>query len=398
MRIPCSSCGRVADIPAASGEVEFDCPSCGKRNQVRLIAAAPEQAAFRPPAPRPTRPFTPAPSRTGAYKKVLVSLMVLGALAALIHPGTFATFNATTQSPNNITSGTLLLDSNYNNADCISSSTGTISVTNSNTTCTAVITIPAGTTSVVSVPVKLKNIGNISASQLLVGATSTACGATTGAGVAAYNLSNSTTLTTALTNGQTGITSLAVTALPKAVTSGDPIRLNNGTTTFTATASANAAVNAIAISVNSFTSNAAYAIGAEVVDTTWTSTTYSGNTGNNLCYSTEMLAAETNSAFTATSGYGCMWGNTANGLITGCSLDSTHLVDSSTITQSYVQECAYNNGAGICASPAGSHQAASGLTAGATRYFLFAAQISAPPDNSYQGLTTSFNLTFQLIQ
>lgn len=399
MRIPCSSCGRATVVTADSGEVDFDCPHCGKRNHVRLIAAAPERSGVQPPVNRPTRPFTPAPSRTGAYKKVLVSLMVLGALAALIHPGTFATFNATTQSPNNITSGTLLLDSNYNNADCISSSTGTISATNSNTTCTAVLTIPAGTTSVVSVPIKLKNIGNINASQLLVGATSTSCAATSGAGVATYNLSNSTTLTTALTNGQTGIISLAVTALPIAVTSGNSIRLTNGSSTQTVTASANAAVNATSISVNSFTANAAYAVGSEVVDTTtWTSTTYGGNTANNLCQSTELMAAETNSSFTATSGYGCMWGNNVNGTITGCTLDSSHLADSSTTTQSYTFNCTYNNASGLCSTPSVAHQAATGLNAGATRYFLFAAQISAPPDNSYQGLTTSFNLTFELIQ
>ena len=398
MRIPCSNCGRVTTVSATSGDVEFDCQHCGNRNQVRLIAAASERPAARPANVLPARVPVQAGSRTGAYKKVLVSLMLLGALAALIHPGTFATFNATTQSSSSVTSGTLLLDNNYNNADCISSSTGTISTTNSNTTCTALITIPAGTTSAVSVPLKLKNIGNINASQLLVGATSTACAATTGAGSATYNLSNSTTLTSALSSG-TAYGTLSFTALPKAIASGDTIRTNNGTTTQNWTATAAAAVNATSVTVTSQTANANYAVGAEVVDTTaWTSTTYTGNTANNLCQSTELMVAETNSSFNATSGYGCMWGTNVNGTITGCNLDSTHLVDSSTATQSYVQNCAYNNASGLCSTPSVAHQAATGLTAGATRYFLFVAQIGAPPDNSYQGLSTTFNLTFELIQ
>jgi hypothetical protein len=80
------------------------------------------------------------------------------------------------------------------------------------------------------------------------------------------------TLTTALTNGQTGITALAVTALSHAVFAGDTIQLGRGAgggAVFQiVTASAGAAAGATSISINSFTSNAAYAIGVLVFDTT----------------------------------------------------------------------------------------------------------------------------------
>jgi hypothetical protein len=88
------------------------------------------------------------------------------------------------------------------------------------------------------------------------------------------NNSGSSTLTTALTNGQTGIVSLALASLPAA------IPLNNispatGATTVTVgygtgqtqqvTVNGAAAAGAVALTVSSYTSNAAYAIGAAVV-------------------------------------------------------------------------------------------------------------------------------------
>lgn len=72
------------------------------------------------------------------------------------------------------------------------------------------------------------------------------------------------TLTTALTNGQTAITSLAVTALTTAIASGANVYLVSGGNTQTVVASSAAAVGATTIAVNSFTSNAAYPIGTAV--------------------------------------------------------------------------------------------------------------------------------------
>lgn len=85
------------------------------------------------------------------------------------------------------------------------------------------------------------------------------------------NLANVTTLTTALTNGQTGVTSLAVAAIQNPVFSGDTMQIGNAGSAGTSpvqqvTASAYAAAGATSISVTSFTSNAAYATGTAVAD------------------------------------------------------------------------------------------------------------------------------------
>ena len=80
------------------------------------------------------------------------------------------------------------------------------------------------------------------------------------------NNDGSTTLTTALTNGQTGITSLAVAALPAAIPSGTIVQVGFGTgQTQSVTTSALASQGATSITVTSYTSNAAYAIGTNVV-------------------------------------------------------------------------------------------------------------------------------------
>lgn len=89
------------------------------------------------------------------------------------------------------------------------------------------------------------------------------------------NNSGSTTLTTALTNGQTGITSLAVAALPAAVPLDYPSPINTTPTVLTVgfgtgqtqnvTVNASASQGGTSITVVSYTSNAAYGIGSNVV-------------------------------------------------------------------------------------------------------------------------------------
>jgi len=80
------------------------------------------------------------------------------------------------------------------------------------------------------------------------------------------NNSGSTTLTTALTIGQAGVTALAVASLPAAMPSGTVLLLGYGTgQTQSVTTSALAIQGATSITVTSFTANAAYAIGTNVV-------------------------------------------------------------------------------------------------------------------------------------
>lgn len=84
--------------------------------------------------------------------------------------------------------------------------------------------------------------------------------------VAITDNAGDTSLTTALTNGQTGITSLAVAALPASIPSGTVLTIGYGTgQTQQVTTSALANSGATSISVNSFTANAAYGIGTAVV-------------------------------------------------------------------------------------------------------------------------------------
>lgn len=90
----------------------------------------------------------------------------------------------------------------------------------------------------------------------------------------------STTLQTALTNGQTGVTTLTVAALPASIPSGTTLTIGYGTgQTQNVTTSALANSGATSISVTSFTSNAAYAVGTNVVPVPTTSDNPSSVTG-----------------------------------------------------------------------------------------------------------------------
>ena len=74
------------------------------------------------------------------------------------------------------------------------------------------------------------------------------------------------TLTTALSLNQTGITSLAVSALPSAVALGDQLTISSGNSVQTVTASGPAAIGATTVSVLGFTSNYSQPIGTAVFD------------------------------------------------------------------------------------------------------------------------------------
>jgi hypothetical protein len=77
-------------------------------------------------------------------------------------------------------------------------------------------------------------------------------------------------LTTGLTASQSGITSLAVAALPYAIASGDEIMIGSGLTQQQVVASGAAAIGATSIPVTSFTSTYAQGVGTWVYDSTVT--------------------------------------------------------------------------------------------------------------------------------
>lgn len=74
------------------------------------------------------------------------------------------------------------------------------------------------------------------------------------------------TLSAALTNGSP-YTSLTVTALPAALSSGQSVTLASGNNTQVVTLSANAGIGATSISVTSFNANFAYPVGTGLVNT-----------------------------------------------------------------------------------------------------------------------------------
>jgi hypothetical protein len=108
--------------------------------------------------------------------------------------------------------------------------------------------------------------------------------------VAITDNSGSTSLTTALSNGQTGITSLAVAALPASIPSGTVLTLGYGTgQNQQVTTSALANAGATSISVQSFTANAAYGIGTAVVPNPVVTDDPSSLSGVHVSYSGALL-------------------------------------------------------------------------------------------------------------
>lgn len=111
--------------------------------------------------------------------------------------------------------------------------------------------------------------------QILTAAISNAVPAAVFNNIYINNNSGSTNLTTALTNGQTNVTSLAVGSIPAAIPANYPspanavatqLLLGYGTgTTQTVTVGGAAAQGATSVTTSSFTSNAAYGIGTAVV-------------------------------------------------------------------------------------------------------------------------------------
>jgi predicted ribosomally synthesized peptide with SipW-like signal peptide len=71
------------------------------------------------------------------FKKILLSVSALGILAAAVGGGTFATFNATTNNPNNtFTTGTLVLTNTVaSGTTCLSTGGGAVGAANSNGLC-----------------------------------------------------------------------------------------------------------------------------------------------------------------------------------------------------------------------------------------------------------------------
>jgi predicted ribosomally synthesized peptide with SipW-like signal peptide len=182
LEVECNLCGARNRVQPLGPDVtvRFECGSCQALNwvlprQLRPRPSAPRAAVPPPPQllPKQTRPApVPVPIRvvaalaqapvrrmpwSSAAGKLLISLLVIGAVTALGSAGTLASFNAQTTNGSSITTGDIYLGNTVNSGtECLSfGANPTITAANTNT-CTGVF----GLTSVAAEPGQPNASGN----------------------------------------------------------------------------------------------------------------------------------------------------------------------------------------------------------------------------------------------
>jgi hypothetical protein len=186
-----------------------------------------------------------------SLKQVLVGLMLLGAVTYFGGGGTFASFSAeTSNNDTSIASGTLTMSDQVNSGTACLSANG-LATNNINPACNAALTLTNVAPGVFggTALITIQNTGSIDASKLSL-----------------FASSSNATLNGALTSG-VAATTLTVTALDGAITSGDSIVLSYGSHTQTFTTTAAASPGATSISVTSLVANFSYPITTLVTDT-----------------------------------------------------------------------------------------------------------------------------------
>jgi hypothetical protein len=106
--------------------------------------------------------------RLGLRHQVLISLMIVGTVAALVGSGSFATFNAATHNAPSITTGVLILGDKVNaGSECFSAGGASVSPANTSA-CTGVwsLTTEMPGTTIAPLRMTVRNGGSIAASQL----------------------------------------------------------------------------------------------------------------------------------------------------------------------------------------------------------------------------------------
>lgn len=339
---------------------------------------------------RARRDDAPAPrsGRTTAYTikrrmAAVVAVLLLGELLALGVHGTFAAFNGETDNAaNSIQTGTLALETTTGSSGCESwgGSVGSPSG-NINTNC--------GTLSITGGPffpghsstvkVTVENAGSLAAGDLSMFASPN------------YEVA----LATALTNGETNITSLKLSSIQQPISSGNSILVESPSgsfQTFTVASGDNYAVSTspTTITVNSATANAAYSTQSTVFDTSaWTSLNCLPASPS-ICDAIEFYVEETTSSGTPIA---CYYPQTSS---SACTFDSFTgpgavgtLTDFTDNSDGY-----YDSGQRLILT--------GGLGATSTRYFVLGFELpdftNPTADNTYQGGTAEFNLTWQIDQ
>jgi hypothetical protein len=259
--------GRPPVIPVTSGAYKAlkggEAPAAQRRPERRPEPRRQQQK--QPSAPRPARTVD---QRTSGIKKILVAWLAFGAILYFGASGTFASFSAETSNAGSaIASGTLTMSNKVGTQSaCLSSNAA--SANNANAVCDKFDTLANLAPGVYggAAALTIQNTGSIDASKLYFWASPVTA-----------------RLTTGLTNGQTGITSLTVSNLEGSIATGDHLLVTYGTASQTFIANGATAGGATSIAVNSATATAAFPAGAVVTDTDSNSV----SSGNLNCYDTK---------------------------------------------------------------------------------------------------------------
>jgi hypothetical protein len=229
------------------------------------------------PAPRPARSADRSLAKT---KKVLVAWLAFGAVLYFGASGTFASFSAeTSNTGSSVASGTLTMSNKVGTqAACLSSNAA--STNNANAACDKFFQLSNLAPGVYggAAALTVQNTGSIDASKFYFWASPVTA-----------------RLTTGLTNGQTGITSLTVSALEGNIASGDHLLVTYGSSSQTFVANGATAGGSTTIAVNSATASAAFPAGAVLTDTD----SNAGSTNLN-CYDTKTTTGATVGATSGT--------------------------------------------------------------------------------------------------
>ena len=146
MRIPCGRCGQLNELASGNDRSAptVRCTGCGATFSIGQ-ASRPRVSARPTGATHGAPNFLLGSGKTSNWKKALISLLVVGAFGAVVHPGgTFATFSASVTNPATITTGTIVLSSqNPTSGTCLSVGAGTtINSSNSFNCATSFLAIP----------------------------------------------------------------------------------------------------------------------------------------------------------------------------------------------------------------------------------------------------------------
>ena len=312
-------------------------------------------------------------------KRYLMLLAAVGLIAvAAGGSGTFATFSAETANNGNyFATGTLFLHATSGGTTCTSeAATNNVNITNVGGGCNAIFSVDLTSgTGTQYAALTLKNAGSVPADGINFYSPAPGC-------QSAAKLLQNTTLSSDVTVAGGAITALPVNALTYGLQSGVTVTLDDGTNTDTFTTSAAVPAGATSIPVASHTP--AFDFAAATPTNVKSAPSFGSG---NLCTGLQVAIVETTSTPLFANAVKCAFGNVSGNT---CSFNTTPNLSTLPSTATALN----------LLSGGGTGNAALGLDAGGTRYFVIAVQ---PPsvgglDNTYQNKKATFDLRWQINQ